>query len=163
MAIKKKFPYKAAYVACNGGCRQSSEGEACSYGCIGCGACVEACRFDAIKLNEYGVAEVDEEKCIGCGLCAKKCPQNIIHVHETANRIVVKCSNKDKGAVARKSCEVSCIGCGLCERNCPADAIHVEDFCAVINEEECLSCGMCAEKCPRGAIYDLDGVLTPVR
>ena len=33
MAIKKKFPYKAAFVACNGGCRAKD----CRYGCIGCG------------------------------------------------------------------------------------------------------------------------------
>ena len=51
MAIKKRFPYRAALVACNGGC-------------IGCGACIEKCKFGAISMNEYGVAEVDEEKCI---------------------------------------------------------------------------------------------------
>ena len=40
MAVKKKFPYRAAVVACNGGCR-SAEGEAgCADGCIGCKACI---------------------------------------------------------------------------------------------------------------------------
>lgn len=96
MAVKKKFPYRAAVVACNGGCR-SAEGESgCADGCIGCKACIDKCKFGAISINEYGVAEVDEEKCIGCGACAKVCPQKVIHVHECANYIVVKCSNNKK-------------------------------------------------------------------
>ena len=111
MAIKKRFPYRAALVACNGGCRAAgSEDGGCKDGCIGCGACIEKCKFGAISMNEYGVAEVDEEKCIACGQCAKVCPQNLIKIHDCANYIVVKCSNKEKGAVARKQCEVSCIG-----------------------------------------------------
>ena len=61
---------------------------------------MEKCKFGAISLNEYGVAEIDEEKCIGCGSCGKVCPQKIIHVHECANWIVVKCSkNSVKSAV----------------------------------------------------------------
>ena len=163
MAIKKKFPYRAAFVACNGGCRKSEEEPQCSYGCIGCGQCVSVCKFDAIHLNDCGVAEVDEDKCIACGMCVKACPQSVIHIHDCACSIAVKCSNHDKGADARKECSVSCIGCGICERNCPASAIKVVDNCAQINEKYCLSCGMCAVNCPRGAIYDLKGILTPAR
>ena len=52
MAVKKKFPYRAAVVACNGGCR-SAEGEAgCADGCIGCKACIDKCKFGAISINE---------------------------------------------------------------------------------------------------------------
>ena len=88
MAIKKRFPYRAALVACNGGCRAAgSEDGGCKDGCIGCGACIEKCKFGAISMNEYGVAEVDEEKCIACGQCAKVCPQNLIKIHECANYI----------------------------------------------------------------------------
>ena len=36
---------------------------------------MEKCKFGAISLNEYGVAEIDEEKCIGCAACAKQCPE----------------------------------------------------------------------------------------
>lgn len=158
MAIKKKFPYKAALVACNGGCKANQDEPKCSYGCIGCGACVETCKFDAVHINADGVAEVEEDKCIGCGACVQVCPQQIIHVHECANYIVVKCSNHDKGADARKECLVSCIGCGICEKTCTAGAIHVKNFCAVIDEAYCLSCGMCSVKCPRKAIYDLRGI-----
>lgn len=60
MAIKKKFPYRAALVACNGSCHANQETK-CQYGCIGCGKCVENCKFDAIFLNENGVAQVIEE------------------------------------------------------------------------------------------------------
>ena len=110
MAVKKRFPYKAAFVACNGGCRATAE---CQYGCVGCELCVNVCKFEAIALNEYGVAEVDEDKCIACGKCVRECPRELIRIHECANPVVVKCSNKDPGKDARRMCQVSCIGCGI--------------------------------------------------
>ena len=109
MAVKKRFPYQAALVACNGGCRATA---ACEYGCVACGLCVGVCKFDAIEINSFGVAQVNEGKCIACGACVRECPRELIHIHECANPIVVKCSNKDLGKNARKYCEVSCIGCG---------------------------------------------------
>ena len=62
MAVKKKFPYRSALVACNGGCHVQ-EGQSCENGCIGCGICVSVCPFQAIVINENGVAQVDEAKC----------------------------------------------------------------------------------------------------
>lgn len=159
MAIKKKFPYRAALVGCSGGCRTDQE-SGCSYGCTGCGSCVQVCPFGAISINEIGVAQVNEEACIACGKCVKACPQKLIRLHECANYIVVKCSNRDKGAAARKACSVSCIGCGICERTCTASAVQVIENCAVIDESICLSCGMCAVKCPRHAIIDQRGIFT---
>lgn len=154
----RKFPYKAAYVACNSDCSVDLSNP-CIYGCVGCGQCVEACRFDAIRINSNGIAAVDENKCTACGKCAAVCPRGVIHIHETANSIVVTCSNHDKGAKAGKQCSASCIGCGICEKNCSAGAVKVLDNLAVITDELCLSCGMCAVKCPRGAIGDLRGIL----
>lgn len=159
MAIKKKFPYRAAVVACNGSCPASADLK-CKYGCVGCGNCIAVCKFGAIAFNENGVAEVDEEKCIACGMCVRACPQEVIHIHECANYIVVKCSNEDKGKEAREACGVSCIGCGICEKTCTAEAVKVVNNRAVIDETLCLSCGMCAVKCPRGAIVDMRGILT---
>lgn len=158
MAVKKIFPYRAALAACAAGCQETG----CAYGCTGCGACVSACKFGAVSLKD-GAAVVDEAACTGCGACARACPQQIIHIHECANYIVVKCSNRDKGAQARKQCPVSCIGCGLCERTCTAGAIKVTENRAVIDESICLSCGMCAVKCPRHVIHDLRGILTAAK
>jgi Na+-translocating ferredoxin:NAD+ oxidoreductase subunit B len=40
--------------------------------CTACEACVDACQFDAIKVDDYAV--VDLIRCVGCGLCALECP-----------------------------------------------------------------------------------------
>ena len=150
--MEKRF----ALVACNGGCRNTD----CGYGCLGCGMCQAICPFDAISLNDSGVAEVDETKCRGCGACVAECPQGIIRLHGAGYPIVVKCSNQDLGKTARAACEVSCIGCGICEKVCPSGAAKVTDNLSAIDEALCLCCGMCAVKCPRHAIRDLRGVLT---
>lgn len=115
---------------------------------------MNACRFGAIGMNEYGVAEVDEEKCIGCGACAKACPKKLIQIRLQDNSILPLCSNRDKGydpatrIGARTQCDVSCIACGLCVRSCPANAIQIQEQHAVIDQNTCLNCGMCATVCP---------------
>lgn len=159
MSVKKRFPYRAALVACSGGCRATAQ---CSFGCVACGICVGACRFDAIEINELGVAQVNEERCIACGACVRECPRGVIRLHDCANPIVVKCSSHDAGKLARTYCAVSCIGCGLCVKRCPAGAIELRQNLAVIDESRCLSCGQCAVVCPRGALRDLRGILTAV-
>ena len=80
MAIKRKFPARTATVHCSGGCRAKRDengGLLCAYGCVACGACVEACRFGAVQINDLGCAEVDEEKCIGCKYCMAACPYQV--------------------------------------------------------------------------------------
>ena len=48
--------------------RVSSGPLQCSYGCLGGGDCVEACKFDAIHIVD-NVAKVDFDKCVACGAC----------------------------------------------------------------------------------------------
>lgn len=171
MAIKRKFPIRVATVYCNGGCRakRDERGMLCKYGCVACEACVNACRFDAIHINEYGVAETDEEKCIGCGACMRACPKKLIRIRIQDNSILPLCSNKDKGfdpqtkTGARTQCDVSCIACGLCVKSCPANAITLAEQHAVINENTCLNCGMCATVCPRHVIVDRRGIVANCR
>ena len=152
MARKKDM---VAVVRCAGG----PAPDRCSYGCIGCGACVAACRMHAIELNENGVAHVNRDACIGCGLCARMCEQHIIDIVPRHQRIQVLCSNHEIGSAVRAVCQVSCIACGACERACTSDAVHVTDNLAVIDQQDCISCGMCASKCPRGVIHDVFGVI----
>lgn len=134
----------------------------CTYGCLGCGDCVSACRFGAMAMDsESGMPAIDLSRCVGCGACAQACPQNLIFVRGVdAGRspvaVVVRCSNRDKGGVARKMCAVACIGCGKCARECSNGAISVEGNLAVIDPSRCNGCGKCAEVCPMQAIAMFD-------
>lgn len=125
----------------------------CTYGCMGLGTCERVCPFDAIHVNEFGVAVVDKEKCTACGKCIEACPKGVIGYVPYDQNVVVDCNNKEKGAHVKKTCNVSCIACGICERSCPFDAIHVEGNLAKIDYTKCTNCMICAEKCPTKAIY----------
>ena len=130
---------------------------ACGFGCLGCGDCVAACQFDAIRVNpETGLPEVDEEKCVACGACVKACPRNIIELRKKGlkgRRVYVSCVNKDKGPVAMKACKAACIGCGKCEKECNFGAITVENNVCYIDFEKCRLCRKCVAACPTGAIH----------
>jgi Fe-S-cluster-containing hydrogenase component 2 len=43
--------------------------------------CIEACKFDAIKIKG-SIVHIDPEKCKGCGLCKKACPLGAIQLCE---------------------------------------------------------------------------------
>jgi heterodisulfide reductase subunit A len=51
--------------------------------CQWCGACAEACPFEAIDetaFDEKRVAVVNESACKGCGMCLPVCPVNAIQL-----------------------------------------------------------------------------------
>ena len=51
--------------------------------CTWCGACAEACPFNAIKKIKEGsreVAEINNSICKGCGMCLPVCPVNAINL-----------------------------------------------------------------------------------
>lgn len=134
----------------------------CSYGCLGFGDCAEACPQNAICIQD-GVARVIHRDCIGCGVCTRVCPNHLISLVPDVEKIVIACSNRDKGAVTRKVCSIGCIGCKKCERVCPNGAIKVNGNLAEIDYEKCEDCpdfGVCAKSCTTGCIKisDLSGV-----
>ena len=49
--------------------------------CIGCGKCMEHCRFDAIEEID-GVCRVKEYFCEGCGVCSYVCPQEAVTMNK---------------------------------------------------------------------------------
>ena len=170
---------KIAVVRCNGTCENRPKtnryggvascaiasllygGEtACSYGCLGFGDCVKVCPFDAIRINRLtGLPEVEDEKCTACGKCVKACPKLLIELRKKgtkSRRIYVNCMNKDKPAVAMKSCRVSCISCKKCLKACPFDAITIENNLAYINDDKCRLCRKCVSECPNASIAELN-------
>lgn len=132
----------------------------CSYGCLGCGDCVEACKYDAMYMDEEtGLPVIIEDRCIACGKCVEACPKDIIEMRNIgpkSRRIFVSCVNKDKGPVAKKSCEVACIGCNKCFKVCPHDAITMADNLAYIDDDACKLCRKCVEVCPTFSIHELN-------
>jgi Pyruvate/2-oxoacid:ferredoxin oxidoreductase delta subunit len=45
--------------------------------CVACAACVGACQFRALSLNN-GTVAVDSDACMGCGVCISKCAQGAL-------------------------------------------------------------------------------------
>lgn len=133
---------------------------ACNFGCLGLGDCVVACPFDAMTFSESDqYPTVDIDKCTGCGKCLEACPRDLPRmreVHPGKKLVYVNCSNRNKGPLAMKECEVSCIGCGLCKKKCPAEAITLESFLATIHGDKCISCLECVSVCPRKSILAED-------
>lgn len=132
----------------------------CAFGCLGMGDCTLACGFDAIRMNPLtGLPEVDEERCTACGACVKACPKMIIELRKKGpkgRRVFVSCVNKEKGGVAKKSCDNACIGCSKCFKECKFEAITIANNLAYIDPNKCRICRKCVEVCPTGAIHEVN-------
>lgn len=176
--VKEKAPM-VAVVRCNGTCEARpgineydgmlscsvmaslyAGNTGCSFGCLGCGDCVAACKFDAIHMDPAtGLPVVDEAKCTACGACVKACPKHIIELRAKGPRgmrMFVSCVNKDKGPAVKKACANACIGCSLCFKTCIHGAIVFENNLAYIDFTKCKLCRECEAVCPTEAIHGVN-------
>jgi electron transport complex protein RnfB len=128
--------------------------QACKFGCLSFGDCVNACKFDALSIVD-GLSTVDYEKCTGCGACSKACPRNLIRMvpFSQENMMVVACNSKENGKTTRSMCRVGCIGCGICSKQ--TDIFSIEDNLARLDYEKYQPTEQtetALNKCPTGVI-----------
>lgn len=57
--------------------------------CVGCGACLRACAYDAIKIEEK-LAVIDNDKCVLCGACVSACPFDAILLRKAKTEAIDK-------------------------------------------------------------------------
>ncbi len=174
MGVKVEVLLKrTARVFCNGGKDKSPErfhytgisscaavhitaggNKACSYGCLGLGDCFMACPFNAIRMREDGIPEINPDACTACGKCVSACPRNLISIIPVEKKVIIACNSKDSGPETRKTCKVGCTACRLCVKACPSNAITVEENLARINSQTCTLARACIPKCPQKTIIE---------
>lgn len=123
----------------------------CTWGCLGLGDCVAACKFDALRLNEHNLPVVDEAKCTACGDCVRVCPKDLFAVHPASHRLWVACKNELAGDGLLSDCEVACTACGRCAADAP-DLIQMQNNLPVIDYSREHAVRKPIERCPTGAI-----------
>jgi len=75
------------YIACLNEEKGSTARKECAVACSGCSKCFEACRYDAITM-ENSLAHIDPEKCKLCMECVETCDvHNIITANVTPEKI----------------------------------------------------------------------------
>lgn len=75
------------YIACLNEEKGSTARKECSVACSGCSKCFEACRYDAITMQN-SLAVIDPEKCKLCMECVETCDvHNIITANVTPEKI----------------------------------------------------------------------------
>jgi Na+-translocating ferredoxin:NAD+ oxidoreductase RNF subunit RnfB len=159
-----------AFVKCKGGCDCKDKYEYfgdktcksnnllhdgnkhCPFACLGCGDCINACKYGAISISDKGCAIVDKEKCVGCGECVYACPNKLIELIPSNKFVEVVCNNSSSDSVITRNCSVACTHCEACVVACPEGAIKMVGGIPKIDPNKCTRCGKCVAACPEHVI-----------
>jgi len=86
--------------------------------CVGCGACVAICPYNAIEWLSFGQPRVIEAACMGCGLCAAECPMGAMQLRHFKDNQIVPMVNSlfelERNAVLKKEPSIVCFACRWC-------------------------------------------------
>ena len=159
-AVTKLKKVRAKYVgpsSCRIAQRLGGQYE-CTWGCLGLGDCAAVCPMSAIRLRD-GLPFVDPTRCTACGKCVAACPRGIVSlqaIDEAKGLVAVLCRSKDRGAVAKKACDVACIACGICNKKSAHGLFAMVDNIAVPDEHAIAvypdEADQIASECPKGCI-----------
>lgn len=151
---KERFTYDGIH-DCDAAVIAGNGAKVCPDGCLGLGTCVRVCPFDALSINDNGVAVVDPAKCTGCGKCVEACPRHLIELIPRVHKIFLGCNNHDRGAKVKKYCSVGCTACTLCVKATPSGAIAMEDNIPRLDYQQQENFIPAAHKCPSNCFVDL--------
>ena len=155
---KKEAKERAIYEGiadCHAAVLTGNASKTCADGCLGLGTCVRACPFDALEINENGVAVVNADTCTGCGKCVAACPRKIIELIPRVHKIFIACNNHDRGGRVKQYCTVGCTACTLCVKATPSGAIAMENNIPRLDYARKENFITAAYKCPQKCFVDL--------
>jgi len=133
-------------------------GRACGWGCLGLADCERACTFDAIRMLEGGLPQVDIDRCTACGDCVDVCPLDLFTLMPLSRKLFVQCSSPLDGDAARLRCSVACDACGRCAVDA-AEVIEMANGLPRIHyERDVAPAPRATWRCPTGAIVWLEGM-----
>jgi energy-converting hydrogenase A subunit Q len=125
--------------------------------CIGCGACIDICPTNSIKLENPSPIHINND-CVFCGQCVSTCSFSAIAIKEEYfenkdNNIYFVRENVN--GIRKGSIDISnylCQSCGVCVNRCPVDALAINNDVLHINMDLCIFCRECESICPLNAI-----------
>jgi len=119
-----------------------------TYKCIGCGACVRACRAENDVADHYYRTWIERYEVATNGETLVDSPEGGEHgFHRT-----------ESGRKVEKSFFVPkmCNHCDAtpCTQVCPVGASYkTKDGAVLVDREQCIGCGYCVQACPYGSRY----------